>query len=360
MRSFGATVSGVGHTGLVLWLVLGWGLDSEPLPFDVSDVSVVSGEEYAALVRATSPDPGLREPELATPVIDQAPVTPAPEDIAEPAPTPDASEPPEDELAPPEAPEPPAPVADIEDDIPELTSPDLVEQPEISEDIVTETPNAAPAPVISPSQIPQPVSDAPVAIDTTPAERPDPVDDQAEVEDPQEATSAEETAQTTSVENTQVSGAPARSLRPASRPNRPTVQPQPEVEVSETEDTISDVLADVVGSEPAVEEGPPMTGAEKDAFRLAVNSCWVVDTGAASANVTVEVGFSLGRDGKVQSGPDLLSATGGDGSAQRAAFEAARRAILRCQRNGYELPADKYGQWQNVVITFDPRGMRLR
>ncbi|MDO7707324.1 MAG: energy transducer TonB, partial [Loktanella sp.] len=42
------------------------------------------------------------------------------------------------------------------------------------------------------------------------------------------------------------------------------------------------------------------------------------------------------------------------------AFQAARRAILRCQSGGYQLPADKYDQWKEVEITFDPSGMRLR
>ena len=55
----------------------------------------------------------------------------------------------------------------------------------------------------------------------------------------------------------------------------------------------------------------------------------------------------------------LLSSQG-DSSAVGTTFEAARRAILRCQLGGYQLPADKYDQWQEAVITFDPSGMRLR
>ena len=230
---------------------------------------------------------------------------------------------------------------------------------------MSETPNAAPAQVIAPSQIPQPQTDAPVSVDTSPAARPEePVEDVVE-EPVEEPTSAPDTAQTTTVENVEVSGAPESSIRPASRPNRPTPEPEPEP-VSDPEPTeapstqIDDLLADVVGSEPTVEQGPPMTGGERDGFRVAVNQCWVVDTGAASANVTVEVGFSLTRSGTVESGPTLISATGGTDTAQRAAFEAARRAILRCQNGGYDLPADKYGQWKDVVITFDPTGMRLR
>ena len=55
----------------------------------------------------------------------------------------------------------------------------------------------------------------------------------------------------------------------------------------------------------------------------------------------------------------LIGAEGGDGAAQQAAFQAARRAILRCQSDGYPLPADKYDQWREVEMTFDPSGIWL-
>ena len=38
----------------------------------------------------------------------------------------------------------------------------------------------------------------------------------------------------------------------------------------------------------------------------------------------------------------------------RLAFEAGRRAILRCQRSGYDLPEEKYPLWKRMEITFDP------
>lgn len=364
MQSAGTYISGAGHVGLVVWLVLGWGFASEPLPFEIADVSVVTGEEFAALQRATTPDPETETPIApAAPAIEEAPEPPVEVEAPEPAPLPEEVEPPVEETAPPDAPEPPAPVADVTDEVPEITSPDLVEQPEISEEIVTDTPNAGPAQVISPSQVPQPQTDAPVSVDTTPAVRPEEPTEEAPAEEPEETTSAPDSAQTTSVENLEVSGAPETSIRPAARPRRPTPEPEPEAEVAETQPStaqqVEDVLAGIDLGE-AIEQGPPMTGSERDAFRVAVNACWVVDTGAASANVTVEVAFSLSRDGKVESGPTLVSASGGSDAAQRAAFESARRAILRCQSNGYELPADKYGQWKDVVIEFDPSGMRLR
>lgn len=111
---------------------------------------------------------------------------------------------------------------------------------------------------------------------------------------------------------------------------------------------------------PAVAAGPPMTGSEKENFRIAVNRCWNVDPGSVAARVTVEVGFSLDRAGSVIGNEVRLIRSDGDQSATNTAFEAARRAILRCQSGGYQLPADKYDQWKDVVITFDPSGMRVR
>lgn len=110
----------------------------------------------------------------------------------------------------------------------------------------------------------------------------------------------------------------------------------------------------------ATSEGPPMTGAERDAFLLAVNRCWNVDPGSVAARVTVEVGFNLDRDGYVKNNDIRLLSSQGDEGAAAVAFQAARRAILRCQSGGYQLPADKYDQWEEVVINYDPSGMRLR
>ena len=38
---------------------------------------------------------------------------------------------------------------------------------------------------------------------------------------------------------------------------------------------------------------------------------------------------------------------------------AARRAILRCQRDGYSLPIGKYEQWRKMKMTFESSGLRL-
>ena len=90
-------------------------------------------------------------------------------------------------------------------------------------------------------------------------------------------------------------------------------------------------------------------------------SNWIVDTGSQSADVTVTIGLSMNQDGSVVAGSlELIGAEGGSADAQRSAFEKARRAILRCEKGGYPLPPDKYEQWKDIVMVFNPDGMRLR
>jgi hypothetical protein len=55
-----------------------------------------------------------------------------------------------------------------------------------------------------------------------------------------------------------------------------------------------------------------------------------------------------------------VSYDGGSQAAAQQAYEAARRAILRCGTNGYDLPAESYDYWRQVELIFNPEGMRLR
>jgi len=64
-------------------------------------------------------------------------------------------------------------------------------------------------------------------------------------------------------------------------------------------------------------------------------------------------------EGKVKPGSlRLVSSQGGADSATKTAFQAARRAVLRCQKGGYNLPTDKYEHWREIEMTFNPEKMR--
>ena len=112
----------------------------------------------------------------------------------------------------------------------------------------------------------------------------------------------------------------------------------------------------------ALPVGPPMTGSEKEALRVAVQGCWNVGSLSTDAlRVTVTVGVSMDRQGKpVQGSIRMLNSEGGSSSAANQAYETARRAIIRCGARGYDLPAEKYAQWQEIARTFNPERMRIK
>jgi ATP-dependent protease ClpP protease subunit len=86
-----------------------------------------------------------------------------------------------------------------------------------------------------------------------------------------------------------------------------------------------------------------------------VKECWVIDHGSVVSNVNLTVAMILTSEGKVESGSlRLVKSEGGTDRAKIIAFEAARRAILRCQKNGYHLPKEKYGQWKEIELNFNP------
>jgi hypothetical protein len=371
MQTPGMYISAVGHVGLIGWLLLGWGMQSQPLPMEVMDVSVMSGEEFEQMMAARTPVPGGAPPTAPVqPQIAETPPPPVVETPPEPAPPPEPVEPPVAETPPPPAPE--IPPADVTDAAPVAPVPPAMPVP--APDLPpSDDPTQAPANRVAATPTAPPPPDAQISDIAREAVVPDETAT-AEVAVPeQQATAPEQTATEIVIADERPRGAVETSLRPIARPARPAppaaaAEPQTATEpapapapVPDTSDAVADALAAAVADSaaPAVQAGPPMTGSERDSFRIAVNSCWNVDPGSVAARVIIEVGFTLTREGLVEGEPRLLSSDG-DQSATSTAFEAARRAILRCQRGGYQLPADKYDQWREVVITFDPSGMRLR
>ena len=211
--------------------------------------------------------------------------------------------------------------------------------------------------------------------------------EQAPVEDtPQEATAPEEATTQIVTEATETEEviapqlAPTTSSRPRARPEKPqpvataAAEPEPQAP-AETQDTQSDAINDALASaigeaaeEPVAEaaaaapSGPPMTAGEKDALRVSVQKCWNVGSLSTEAlKVTVTVSVTMQPDGR----PDAASIRqlefeGGSEAAAGQAYEAARRAIIRCGATGFDLPADKYDQWRVIEMVFNPERMRIK
>ncbi len=364
----GWIISGVAHLGLFVVLVLsGFFARDQFAEVSVSEVSILSEAEYAALtLPETAPETQVETPEVAPPEPEdeQAPEAPAQDtapDVPEVQPVETPAAPDAPDLTVPDR----APQAAILEDAPEIDMPEVVQDgSSLERDVV-----AAPSPRVAETPSIAPPPDAEVAPERIEDTAPDPEAPPEEVVEEEEPAAPEEASDRIVTEaEEQKELAPASSMRPRSRPARPTrVAEDPEpaepavADSSSTDDAVAAALSEEAEDPAAnVPTGPPLTGGEKDAFRLAVGDCWVVDPGARSAGVVVTVAFSLGQDGKPQGDVRQVSASGGDATAQNAAFQAARRAILRCGARGFSLPVEKYAQWRDIEMTFNPNGMQVR
>ncbi|MEO0634427.1 MAG: energy transducer TonB, partial [Pseudomonadota bacterium] len=327
----------------------------------MTEVSVISTDAFEALLAAgPEPDsatevalpvqPDVVPDPVETPVPDEAVVTEAPQPTA----------PPEPESVPaPPAPDPEPEIADV-----------APQQPQPQEQAAL-VPEIAPRPIPRPSERIAPEAVAPPPEDAAPDEVEQPAVSEDEGADTpaeeQQATAPEEATTEIVTEAEEPSGAPTTSIRPPSvRPNAPvrTAEPAPEtLAPAETDDAVNDALREALGGgQEQIPTGPPLTSGEKDSLRVAVSSCWNVGSLSTEAlGTTVVVTVDMTPDGKpVNSSIRLTSSSGGSASAATQAFEAARRAIIRCTRDGYALPAEKYGQWKEIEMTFNPERMRIK
>lgn len=359
----GHYISGGAHGVLILWALFGGVFRSDPPEVQVADVSVISEAQFAAMMQPQAapalgaepvalPQPEAPEPTPAPPVAETAPVArpdPVPQPV-EPLPEPPVAE---------ELPQPPAP-----EPVPEVDAPDVALRPV-----------PRPAPRVAAEVVPEPEPEAEVGPEVQETVEPAETPDVTEAEE-QQATAPEAAATEIVTEAEQPARAPTASTRPQVRPNRPapteteTAAAPPAPQETAPQEPVADATASAIagalqealaGSATGTADGPPLTSGERDGFRLAVQDCWVVDVGSQASNVTVTVGFEMDRSGRVvATSMQMLAASGGDGSAAETAYQAARRAILRCQGDGYTLPPEKFDQWKAVEMTFNPESMRIR
>ncbi len=389
----GLVISGVGHAALILWVFLGdWlFLPAEPPAVQVASVSILSSAEFDAMVSEAPAAPKDAPDQPVPPVTAEArPVAPEQTTGAQPqarpvpdqpaaaeAPDPSTDVPISDTPQPEPVPQTDAPVGTNDQPIPVPNS-DLAPAPRpIDRVAAVPVDNTRDAPELADAPTPE-QSDAP-APDALPVEKqPDAA--------PQEATTQIVTEATdTSVDAPQL--APMSSRRPQTRPKAPapdTTQqasaapPKPAAEPA-TEDAVAAAVAAAVAEQPAqdrpasdatsdtggtgtADRGPPMTAGETDALRVAVSKCWslgAISTEAMQTIVTVQL--ALSEDGRPDTGSIRMSDfTGGSETSANQMFEVARRAIIRCGKNGFPLPPEKYATWKNLELVFDPNGMRLR
>lgn len=383
----GMMVSGGAHLGAILWLLIGGVFFSQdmPPPVATAEVSLMSQSDYDAMVAAAPkasteapPQPSLPEP----PASDPVPPTPEPKPEPKPQPKPEPQPEPDPspdvtELTPPDA--------QVEDKPPTPPAPPI----ESSAEVVTPEAQPKPADIVAPDPTEAPEQPADVAPDAVAETAPDPTAE-PKPEPETEAAAPKETGEVLKTEENKdkvASAAPPKSVRPKSKPPKPApaeeTKPaeEPAQETTETaaaatptetpdaavNDALAEAMAGAASEEPSpgtgtADSGPPMTGGEKDALVIAVKQCWNVGSLSTDAlNTVVTVGVSMDQSGKPVTGSiKMIGYEGGSEASAKQAYEAGRRAIIRCGQNGFPLPPEKYAQWQEVEITFDPQQMRMR
>ena len=97
---------------------------------------------------------------------------------------------------------------------------------------------------------------------------------------------------------------------------------------------------------------------EIDLVRQQIRECWSLPAGAKEAeNLSIEIKMAMNPDGTVRQARILDQNRLQSDPFFRAAAESALRAVLNPHCNPLKLPPEKYQQWQNMILIFDPRDM---
>ena len=100
-----------------------------------------------------------------------------------------------------------------------------------------------------------------------------------------------------------------------------------------------------------------LSQSEVDALRGQIQACWNV-VGMAGLDdadkLRARVEFRLDRQGNID-GPPTVEASGGTSGTNRTFAGSAKRAVVGCAP--YQLPADKFEDWADVVVNFSLKDM---
>ncbi len=125
------------------------------------------------------------------------------------------------------------------------------------------------------------------------------------------------------------------------------------------DDLLKEVDSD--GSEegsPAETVGEVVTATQIDAIRQKIRKCWIVPAGLKGAkDMVVDIKMEISPDGTVKNAEIVDKARMAQDNGYRTAAENARRAVLDPECNPLPLPKEKYEQWKDLEMSFNPKDM---
>ena len=375
----GVKISGTAHAILIGIAIFGAPIFSadEENPIQISEVSLISLQEFELLTKEntpifqTEPEPEMQEPkpvpEVKEPEAELQEPEPEPE-VQEPEPEPEVQEPEPEVKEPEPEPEvqeiisdsetdPVAPITD-QDNLGELT-------PEFNE-------NAAPkaAEIISDisNEAPEEPADMNSIQDTSFENVSGADEDKSEIEVTENTPAEETTTQiVTEAEEQESDLVPSRTSKPKNRPKnlkivkeiktKPKLKPKEVVEAKKdaTAESILESLKEKNEPEPFLDLTPAQKESVGNIIRNKMRLCWNPPVGVENGLTNVMIlGLKFDIDGKLVESPVNLTPDSGVGSLQ--AFEAARRAVIRCSPYN-ELDPEIYEGWKELNLKFNPKNM---
>jgi hypothetical protein len=97
-----------------------------------------------------------------------------------------------------------------------------------------------------------------------------------------------------------------------------------------------------------------MSASDVDAFRAQISRCWTPPVGGLGRDaLIVKLRIGLNEDGTLTGPPEVSNSH--PSPFFRPAADSAVRAVFQCQP--YRMPPEKYGQWRDMLLNFDPSRM---
>jgi hypothetical protein len=91
-----------------------------------------------------------------------------------------------------------------------------------------------------------------------------------------------------------------------------------------------------------------------DAFRAQISRCWTPPVGGLGGDsIIVKLRIALNEDGRLHGPPEIANSF--NSPFFRPAADAAVRAVVQCQP--YRMPPESFGQWRDMLLSFDPSRM---
>ena len=168
--------------------------------------------------------------------------------------------------------------------------------------------------------------------------------------------------------------APVASAPPVGRPDPPPARAEaPEAPETPTQVAAAETEepAPQADAEPAREEerprrprretsaplGAALTAGEVRGVKLGIQKYWRMDRVTTLPNyeeLVVVMRIRLDKSGKMIGKPEPVRPRTPPDRRFGVAMDAARIALTRAGRKGFDLPPEKYGRWQVIEVTFNP------